>query len=204
MARTLGVISLLVALAMQAAEPRPAALLTRSGILTLTLPADLLRNSEVKEQLTSGLTTVFVIAASARDRSGSHGGGARIEVRYQLWEEKYLVAVIEATGVERKLTFDSEAALATWWKSDPIAAFAPRSYEGPIEVKVTLRMLPFSAQEQNDTRRWLSRTLSASGAGHDDAAERAAGVLRIIVQTSIQRRPLLERTWSVSAVRVAP
>ena len=181
---------------LSAAAPQPSAVMLRSGAIAVTLPSDLLRTAEVKEQLTSGLTTVFIITGSA---AGSKAG-ARIEVRYQLWEEKYLVSVIDAAGAERKLTLDSEAALANWWKSDPQLVIAAPHPSGPVDVDVKLTMLPFSAQEQNDTRRWLSRTLSASGEGDGaNSPERAAQVLRIIVQTSIQRKPLLQRTWSVRA-----
>lgn len=177
-----------------AAAPQPSAVL-RNGAIAVTLPSDLLRTPEVKEQLTSGLTTVFIITGTAGERKAA----ARIEVRYQLWEEKYLVSVIGATGTERKLTLDSDTALATWWQSDPQLLIAAPHRSGPVDVEVNLTMLPFSAQEQNDTRRWLSRTLSAGGEGDPNSPERAAEVLRIIVQTSIQRKPLLQRTWKVRA-----
>lgn len=186
----------IAALLLAAAAPQPSALLTRSGTVAVTLPADLLRTAELKEQLTSGLTTVFIITGSA----GGSTAAARIEVRYQLWEEKYLVNVIDAAGAERKLTLDSEPALSNWWKSDPqLVLPPPKRRDGPLDVDVKLTMLPFSAQEQSDTRRWLARTLSEGDRGGGNSAEKAAEVLRIIVQTSIQRKPLLVRTWSVRA-----
>jgi hypothetical protein len=113
-----------------------------------------------------------------------------------LWEEKYLVSVIEATGQERQFTFDSDAALERWWSENPLTVAAPRKYGPRVDVRVKLKLLPFSSQEQRDTRRWLARTLSGNTAG---APEPTSDILRIIVETSIRRRPLLEREWTVRA-----
>jgi hypothetical protein len=196
----------LAALGMAAGTPvrRPAAAISRNGALSITLPADLLRSAEVTEQLTSGLTTTFTLAVSANDGHGTTKGGARIDIRLELWEEKYLVTITGPTGEESKLTLGSRPELEQWWSVYPLMVIPPRSYKSAADVQVTLRMLPFSAREQSDTRRWLSRTLSASkSAGDERDGERSADVLRIIVETSVRRRPLLERQWSVRAVRDA-
>ena len=94
---------LLVAARLHAADR---AIITPKGELTITLPADLIVKKEVREHLTSGLTTVFIIATYADDESGegTHGG-ARIEVRFALWEEQYIVDVIDPDGDEHRVTF---------------------------------------------------------------------------------------------------
>lgn len=185
-----------------AAERLPSAAVSADGTLTITLPADLLRSREVKEQLTSGLTTVFVITVTADDGQQTARGGARIDVRYALWEEQYLVSILDPSGPQRQVTFDSEAAFARWWTENALAVTAPRPFAKRVDVQVKLKMLPFSSQEQSDTRRWLSRSLSASQDRTDDArATRSAEILRIIVETSVRRRPLLEREWSARAER---
>jgi len=200
--------SVLLALLLAAAgggERRPTAALSPAGALTITLPAELMRSQEVQQQLTSGLTTVFVVDVNAEDGHRSTKGGARIDIRFELWEEKYLVSLIDGTGQERKLTFASEGALRQWWSDNPLTVTPPRPYGRRVEVKVTLTMLPFSSQEQSDTQRWLSRTLSASSARDaDPSPAQSAELLRIIVQSSTRRRPLLERQWSVRAERDAP
>jgi hypothetical protein len=185
-----------------AADRPPTAAFSSDGALTITLPADLLRSREVKEQLTSGLTTVFVITVTARHGRETTKGGARIDVRYALWEEQYVVAVLDPTGQERRATFDSEAAFARWWTENALVVTAPRSFGRRVDAQVKLKMLPFSSQEQNDTRRWLSRSISASQDRTDDTrAAQSAEILRIIVETSVRRRPLLEREWSARAER---
>lgn len=190
------VVLALAAITAGAAERLPSAAISSDGALTITLPGDLLRSREVKEQLTSGLTTVFVITVNA----GGTKGGARIDVRYALWEEQYVVSVLDPTGQLRRLTFDSEAAFARWWTENALAVTPPRRMTRGADVQVKLRMLPFSSQEQSDTRRWLSRSISASQdrRGEETAAQ-SAEILRIIVETSVRRRPLLEREWSVRA-----
>lgn len=195
-----GWFALMVVLAARAMPAAPAATITMHGELAITLPADLLRKKEVKDHLTSGLTTVFVIAATARDGNDTTKGGARIEVRFKLWEEQYVVSVIGPTGVERQTTFANAEAFERWWSENPLTVTVARRYGPHVDVRVKLTMLPFSAREQSDTRRWLARTLSATPA-NDPAPAQSAEILRILVETSVRRRPLLEREWSVRATR---
>jgi hypothetical protein len=193
-------IMLVVTPALRGADRVPGAAIAATGELTITLPGDLLRSREVQEQLTSGLTTVFLIATTASDGKDSAKGGARIEVRYALWEEQYLVSLLGPTGEERRLTFPSAAALERWWTENPLTVGPPRRYGPRVDVRVKLTMLPFSSREQSDTRRWLARTLSDADAAGDRTPAQSAEILRIIVETSIRRRPLLEREWSARAV----
>jgi hypothetical protein len=182
------------------APRRPSAKISRSGMVMITLPAQLIRSSEVQHQLTSGLTTVFVVSVAARDQKLTVQGGTRIDVRLDLWEEKYLVSLTTPSGEVQKLSFASDEALATWWSENALVVTASHRFVTPVEVEVKLRMLPFSSQEQSDTQRWLSRTLSADrGANGEPTPAQSAEILRIIVETSVRRRPLLEYEWSVRA-----
>lgn len=200
MTRRVAFLLALLALAAGGADRRPHAVIAREGALTITLPADVLTSAEVKRQLTSGLTTAFVVTAECEGAKGA----AKVDVRYELWEEKYLVTLTDITGHERTLSFDSEAALARWWSENPLVAMPTRSYGPRADVQVKLKVLPFSSREQSDTQRWLARSLSASqSAAGEGSSPRSAEILRIIVETSIQRRPLLEYKWSVRAEREA-
>ena len=194
------VLMLLAAPALRGADRVPGAAISATGELAITLPGDLLRNREVQEQLTSGLTTVFLVATTLRDGNGSAKGGARIEVRYALWEEQYLLSVLEPTGDEQRLTIASAAGLERWWTENPLTVGTPRRYGPRVDVRVKLTMLPFSSREQSDTRRWLARTLSDVDAAGDRTPAQSAEILRIIVETSVRRRPLLVREWSARAV----
>ena len=202
MARRAAILTALLALAAAGAEHRPVATVSRSGALTITLPADVLQSSEVRRQLTSGLTTVFVLSVTAGDGSAAQGG-ARIEVRYELWEEKYLVSATDISGQERKTSLDSEGALDRWWRENALTVIQPRKYEATVDVQVKLKVLPFSAREQSDTQRWLARTLEKGRAAGEQTPAQSTEILRIIVETSTRRRPLLEYQWSVRAVREA-
>jgi hypothetical protein len=197
--RTTVVLALLSLAAGSAMRP-PSATISRAGAITITLPVHLLESSEVRNQLTSGLTTVFTLAVTVTDERSTSRGGARIEARFELWEEKYLVAIIGPAGDVQKLTFASDAALERWWRENALVVSTPHKFGQRVNVAVKLKMLPFSAQEQSDTQRWLSRTLRSSAT---ESAERSpaqsAEILRMIVETSVRRRPLLEYAWSVRA-----
>jgi hypothetical protein len=193
-----------IVMALAAATRQPAAAVARSGAVTLTLPADLIASPAVKEQLTSGLTTVFIVTASADDGARDARGAARISIRLELWEERYVVSVADAAGQQRSLTFASDAELAKWWSGSPLTVVAAwRPFQKGVDVDVRLRMLPFSAREESDTRRWLSRTLSSASDRSAETAERSAAILRALVETSIRRRPLLEEHWKIRATRDA-
>jgi len=172
-------------------------MVARTGAIEITLPADLIQSPVVKEQLTSGLTTVFILSAAAEDARGE----ARISVRYELWEERYLVTVFDAAGQQRNLTLASDAELEKWWSGSALVVIAPHHFAKEVEVDVHLRMLPFSAREENDAQRWLSRTLSTTPDGTETTIERSAPILRALVETSVKRRPLLDRHWRIRAAR---
>jgi hypothetical protein len=187
------------------AAPRPRALVTSNGALAITLPPALLQRNEVTRQLTSGLTTIFVVVVDAVDESAATRGALRIDVRLDLWEEKYLVTVIEGTAQQRKLSFAAEDELRRWWSTTPLLAVPPRKFGPRVDVAVRLIMLPFSRQEQSNTERWLARTLAANRApGGETLKPQSAEILRIIVESSVRRRPLLEERWSVRAEREEP
>lgn len=188
-------------LAAWAAISEPAAVIARSGAVTITLPSDLLAAPAVKEQLTSGLTTVFIVTAAAGSTGRASRGAARISIRFELWEERYVVNVADAAGQRRDLTFASDAELGKWWGSNPLIVVAPAALAKSADVDIRLRMLPFSAREETDAQRWLSTTLSSVPGAPLETGERSASILRSLVETSVRRRPLIERHWSVRARR---
>ena len=178
---------------------RPAANITAEGTIAVTLPQKLIRSREVKEQLTSGLTTTFILSLAANDRAGAVHGGARLDVRLDLWEEKYLISIATPNGLQ-KISLDSEKALEEWWSENWLVVTAPRQLQKGLDLELRLQMLPFSAREQIDTERWLSRTLSSNRVGDGERTPaQSAEILRIIVETSVRRDPLLEYKWSVHA-----
>lgn len=185
------------------AAPPPHATITHTGAVTVTLPLSVLQSAEVKKHLTSGLTTAFVITVV----NGRNEGGARLTVRYELWEEKYFVSVFDAAGAEQKHTFDSQERLASWWSAAAWTVFGQRTKIADAPMEITLRVLPFSAREQAETQKWLSRMLTSMESVKDqpvgERSDAGAGkIFAVIVGTSIQRRPILEHRWTVQARRV--
>ena len=192
------VLALLAATAHDEAR-RPAANITAEGTIAVTLPQKLIRSREVKEQLTSGLTTTFILSLAANDRAGAVHGGARLDVRLDLWEEKYLISIATPNGLQ-KISLDSEKALEEWWSENWLVVTTPRQLQKGLDLELRLQMLPFSAREQIETERWLSRTLSSNRVGDGERTPaQSAEILRIIVETSVRRDPLLEYKWSVHA-----
>jgi len=179
--------------ALLAAAPatRPVATITPGGQLDITLPANILRNDEVRKHLTSGLTTVFLLTAN--------DGGARVEIRYELWDEKFLVAVIDGERRVQKTSIDTFEHLAEWWSRTPL-----RTGKAQSEVRAKLEVIPFSAREEEDAQRWLARSIGESSntadpAQRNDATARAGSILDLLIGTSVQRHPLQTWRWTLRA-----
>jgi len=67
-------------------------------LAALVLPASLLSDRDVQRQLASGLTTTFVLVA--RQREGNARGAARMEIRFDPWDEVWLVRRMGIDGKE--------------------------------------------------------------------------------------------------------
>jgi hypothetical protein len=194
---------ILVAAAHTAVRPTtvPAATLTTSGKVQIRLPSSVLDHREVRKQLTSGLTTAFVLTCSERGMKGA----LRVEVRYEVWDETFLVSTLEADGRKQEATLPSYDRLVEWWTQTALRLGAAEGTTAPASLRVTLEVLPFSASEEADTERWLSRSAGAApqvptGGGSTHAPEPSAsagGLLDLIIGTSVRRRPMLSFRWTV-------
>jgi len=189
-AAPLAALVLLAAAAAMNAAPR--ARMGSGGDLEILLPDTVLSRKEVTRQLTSGLTTAFVLRVDQRKLSG----GARVEIRYDLWEETYVITVIEFDGSIRKARIES-AKLAEWWRGSALRVLRAGT---PLDsVQARLQVLPFSAREEADAERWLSDSVSTSPKKNaaTDSRSSASGLLDVIIGTSVQRRPILEFRWTI-------
>ncbi len=189
-----------------AAGQAPVAVVAESGgqLVLSRLPA-ILGEEEIEGQLTSGLTTTFVLRAEVPGKKLV--GGARVDVRFELWDEVFqVVAVgIDGEGEGREL-LDREA-LEAWWAdlSLTVLEFEADTLVVGETMNLTLEVVPFSQSEQEDTQRWFSRSFAASqgrGGGRlTDTAERRGDslekVLGVLMATSIQRRPVSSFRWFI-------
>jgi len=184
------------------AQPR---LEARDGALWLTALPPILAEESVDRQLTSGLTTGFVFTLEVERETR---GAAQVEIRYELWDEVFLTARLEAGRAdERRETVGSRPALDRWWRTLDLRLGALPA--GGADGEVHLVIVPFSQAEEAETRRWFAESVRrAESTGSGDSASLGGGggldrVLTTLIGTSIRRRPLVEYRWAVEIPQAA-
>ena len=205
------VFTLVCTAAFAAETGRPAYTVTADGFVAVSFPSEVLRHADVRRQLTSGLTTSFVVVAtsgSARVRSG-----ARIEVRYDLWDEQFLVMKLDQDLRPTQQTFASFDALEKWWRGAAVRLVRVPPNTSPLRMELELTVLPFSSAEEHQTREWLSRSATVGRpAGtvpnrqpqSTDAPATSSALIDAIIGTTIHARPLLTFRWRTDVVLAAP
>jgi hypothetical protein len=200
---------LLLSLALSAAPLLAAgpSLQPEGGWVVLSgLPA-LLGRPDVRKQLESGLTASLTFEVRTTGASPERlRGGARVDVRYELWDEVYLVTRLDATGKRERLRFDSFEKLGRWWREARLAVLPLPRGPGRWPSEVRLRVIPFSLAEQRETQRWLTESLAGEEDGSAGAVSQAlqerplafSQVLQLLVATSIGRPALLEEEWNLA------
>jgi hypothetical protein len=186
--------------------PAPALEAARDGVALSRLPP-IFGEEEVRKQLGTGLTTSFAFEATARGAAGGKlKGAARVDVRYDLWDEIYIVTRIDASGHAARVTLPSFERLAEWWRDARLVLVrGPAAAAGIATVEVRLKVIPFSQAEQLDTQRWFSQALSAEKSGSagavsdavEDQPESFSQVINLLMATSIGRPALLEYVWKL-------
>jgi hypothetical protein len=183
----------------------PALDAVRDGLELSHLPP-LLGEAEVRKQLGTGLTTSLLFEATAKGTaSGKLRGAARVDVRYELWDEIYIVTRIDATGRAVRTTLPSFERLAHWWREARLVVIRGPAAASARSVEIRLRVIPFSQAEQLDAQRWFSQALSAEKSGSagavseavEDQPESFSQVINLLLATSIGRPALLEYQWTL-------
>jgi len=172
-----------------AAQPRPSFLPQAGRVVAVVLPTPLLADREIQHRIGSGLTTTFVL--SARQRDADRRGAARIEIRFDLWDEVWIVRRIEMDGKEERRRIASRDLLDKWWAT-PMRIFAAAADR--VALNVTLTVLPFSAAEGEDARQWISK------AGDSTAAEGASPLITALIGTTLTAKPIRSYRWQVEVV----
>lgn len=193
-----------VAAAAAAEEPR----LTRAEDKRLRverLPA-LLDDAEIQPQLTTGLTTSFSFRVGWRSRrAGRALGGARVEIRYELWDEAFQVMAIGFDGEVEQRSLPSFDALRAWWHDLELVLTRPiPELPETARARLTVDVLPFSESERDETQRWFTDALAAQSSGTEAAADAAEErlepldrVLHLLMATSIERQALLSFRYTL-------
>ena len=179
-----------------------------SGELVLSQLPNVLGEEPVQDkQLTTGLTTTFYFRITTGRRDDSVGG-ADVSVRYDLWDEIFLITINDGTG-ETTTTSHRKDQLESWWSRLQLAVIP--SGRIPLDTpaslpsfRVSLTVLPFSTSELADTKRWLSRT-GATGRRRvsepGNAVRSSSQLFDLLLGTSLERRALLTRKWDVKLSR---
>lgn len=178
---------LILAAAVAQAEERPTVTVLPGGTVGIALPVSILQRADVRKQLGGGLTTTFAVAA----RDGETKGGARIEVRYDLWDEVYLLRRVDFDRHEERQRLTAEQ-LEQWWRTTPVRVLA--SPRDALHLQIELSVLPFSAAEEEDARQWLSKSGGVGGAARGG---RSPGLVDVLIGTTIQAKPLLTFRWTL-------
>ena len=175
-----------------------------SQLLLSGLPP-ILRDDAVKEHLTTGLTTTLQFRLGA---GGKTLGGARVEIRYDLWDEDFLVTAAGIDGRVQRHRAPSFESLEQWWQALrlPILDRSRLSEPLPGRLRVTADVVPFSQSEQDDTRRWFSESVDQArrsgtdevGRAAEDRTETLSQTFTLLLATSIQRRAIVSYPWMVT------
>ena len=169
------------------------------GTVTIRALPEVLSRPEVRPHLTTGLTTGFVVTVTGRAPGGRRlQGAARIDLRWEPWDEVFYATVVGGDGRGRRETIPSFERLQAWWSALELAVVA-RTPAEPWQVKVELSVVPFSQSEQLDAQRWFSDTVAAEGAGgraRRPGNAQLDGVVDLLFATSIQRRSIVRYQWA--------
>ena len=177
-----------------AAGDVPGFLLKGERRLMVTLPSDHLTQPKVARMLRSGLTTTFVFTLKARAMTGRNTlaqTAARVDVRYEPWDDVYLIQLWHFDGRREKHALADSQALADFFAAGNVAlASLAKHKDTQWTLMVTLKVLPFSEREQKATRDWFSEKLSENTKREDPNK-----VLDMLLATSIKRRSVISGFW---------
>jgi hypothetical protein len=175
-----------VAAALAHGQPQPTFSVLPGGVVAAAMPLAILSDAQVRKQLNSGLTTTFLVVA--RDRVTGAASGARVEVRYDLWDEVWLVRRTEFDRRPEQQRITSREALDKWWRA-PLRIAATKATRLSLQIDVTV--LPFSAAEREDARQWISKS---GGAGNTGGG---SGIVDALIGTTIDAKPITSYRWNV-------
>ncbi len=176
---------LLATLAVRAQQPPRPAFTLQNGVVAASLPVSVLQDKGVRRQLGSGLTTTFLVVVRQRDTGTVTG--ARVEVRYDLWDEVWLVKREDFDGKTERQRVATNEALEKWWRT-PVRLFTTNAAR--VALQVDLNVLPFSTAEEDDARAWITKS---GGVGTGSGG----GLVDALIGTTISAKPITSFRWNV-------
>jgi hypothetical protein len=178
--------SLLLSAFARAQQPQLGFTVQSGGVVAATLPLSILQDASVRKQLRSGLTTTFLFVVRQRDTRVV--SGARIEIRYDLWDEVWIVQKVEHDRKSERHRLTSLDALEKWWRT-PLRMLATKASR--VMLQIDMSALPFSAAEEADARQWITKS---GGVGTNSGG---TGLVDALIGTTISAKPLTSYRWNV-------
>jgi hypothetical protein len=166
---------------------------------------------EVTPYLKSGLTATFIIKLTAKDDRGRRmTTSVYVEVRFEPWDEVFCVVVVRPGIAAERFRLESIEKLQSWWTTLKLPFAMASVAAGEARLEVTL--LPFSGEEETETRQWYAEALrvdrrhadgrrQADERGIDRDLPRVGEVLDSLTLTSIKRHGVLHFEWSARVER---
>lgn len=199
MARIVFALSVLAAAA-GAALAQPSLEWNDGRVMLGALPPVLV-DEQVERQLTTGLTATLAFRVEA----GGAVGGARVEIRYELWDEVFHVTTLGIDGRPQRETIVSRGDLDAWWAELSLPVFDDETpFDDAGTVRVILEVVPFSHSEQLDTQRWFEQSVQRAeegrneGISHPAEGDESLGrVFSVLIATSIRRQALTSYRWDL-------
>jgi hypothetical protein len=191
------------------AQPAPAVVVRPQGIVLRELPA-VLSEAVVARHLDTGLTTTLAFTVDA-GRAGERRlqGAAQVHIRYDLWDERYLVDRWDARPDSPVHWALERPQLERWWHSLELLV-VPGATPPALAARKTgvdLQVLPFSQAEQRDAQDWLRRALRERDPPPRSGGETGPGanapvreLYGAMLASSIGRRSLITYSWTVPIV----
>ena len=181
---SLALLLLLVPVLAQA-QQRPSFTVQPGGVVSAVLPLGVLQDANVRKQLESGLTTTFFVLV----RHGGAASHARLEVRYDLWDEVWIVRRVEFDRAVQRDRLAGRDALERWWRT-PLRILS--TSEPRVSLRVEVDVLPFSAAEEEDARAWISKS-----GGVGTAAGSGGTLVDALIGTTLSAKPITSFRWNV-------
>ena len=180
-----------------ASDARPTVRCGTRACVVSSLPA-VLGDRDLRGFVQSGLTTTLALTLTTRNAAGERSQSrARVDVRFEPWDESFDVVLLAPPAPASRTRVTSLAGLEEWWAKLSLTFAVPAGAAGKTEL--ALEVIPFSEQEEEDTRRWYADALGDRSARNPGDVD--VGVFDALTLTSIKRHGVLRFSWST---RVEP
>ncbi len=172
----------------------------------LYLPKEILEDAHFKRRLFSGLTTTIELETALKTAGEVQTHHCYITVRFEVWEERLLVQMVNARQEIAVNHFADLEGMAAWFLKTPMLIASIEEPNGLVKIRTKCRIIPFSQQEAGRTQAWFAGKLKTPAAGDrgslTEARERnatgeseAQGIFEVLLTTGINAGAVRTYRW---------